>query len=123
MSNPNLKISYIEFPAADLAAVEKFYSGVFGWKFTSYGDEYIAFSDGSMDGGFFKTSAQPCTQSNNPHGVGTLVVLSTSDLESARDAVVAANGKLTKDIFSFPGGRRFQFVDPAGNELSVWSDK
>ncbi|GAB5402621.1 MAG: VOC family protein [Aureliella sp.] len=119
----NLKIDYIEFPAADLKSVECFYSAVFGWKFTWYGDAYLAFSDGQMDGGFFKTEAAPCPQSDNPHGVGTLVIMYSGDLEHTRDAVVAAGATLSKDIFEFPGGRRFQFLDPAGNELSVWSEK
>lgn len=119
----NLKIDYVEFPAADLKAVESFYSTVFGWKFTWYGDAYLALSDGQMDGGFFKTDQPPCPQSDNAHGAGTLVIMYSDELVAVRDAVVSAGGLLARDIFEFPGGRRFQFLDPAGNELGVWSDK
>ncbi len=119
----NLKIDYVEFPASNLKDIEHFYSEVFGWEFTWYGDAYLAFSDGQMDGGFFKTDSPPCTQSASAHGVGALVIMYSDALETTRDAAIAAGGKLSKDIFDFPGGRRFQFLDPAGNELAVWSDR
>jgi predicted enzyme related to lactoylglutathione lyase len=112
------KIDYIELPAADLDAVEAFYSKTFGWTFTDYGPEYRAFNDGKLDGGFFKSDLK----SNSSHGAA-LVVLYADDLEAAREAVVANGGSICKEIFSFPGGRRFQFLDPHGNELAVWSDK
>ena len=54
---------------------------------------------------------------------GPLVILFSHELEASQRAVVDAGGEITKEIVSFPGGRRFQFVDPAGNELAVWSDK
>jgi predicted enzyme related to lactoylglutathione lyase len=110
-------INYIEFPAADLDAVEAFYSETFGWTFTPYGPEYRAFNDGTMNGGFYRS------EHRSSHGGGAaLVVLFASNLEATRDTVVSNAGRICKEIFSFPGGRRFHFLDPHGNELAVWSD-
>lgn len=108
-------IDYIEFTAPDLPAVKKFYSEAFGWKFQDWGDEYASFSDGRVDGGFTRGTAKT--------GGGPLVILYSSGLEAMRQKIQSAGGTITKDTFSFPGGRRFHFADPAGNELAVWSDK
>lgn len=109
------RIDYVEFGATDIEATKRFYSGVFGWKFTDYGPEYTAFEDGRLGGGF--------TTQAKAGGGGPLVVIYAANLEEMLGAVKDAGGKITKDIFSFPGGRRFQFADPNGNELAVWSDK
>ena len=112
-----MKIDYLKFPASDFAAIEGFYSKTFGWTFTSYGEEYHAFNDGSLDGGFFKSD----TQSRQASG-STLAILKSDDLESALETVLASGGTLHREIFGFPGGRRFHFLDPHGNELAVWSE-
>ena len=114
----NMKINYIELPAADFAAVEAFYSTVFGWTFESYGEGYHAFNDGRLDGGFYKSDLVSSQDSG-----AALVIFYAEELERVRDAVEAAGGHIIKSVFSFPGGRRFQFADPHGNELAVWSDK
>lgn len=111
----NNHIDYIEFRAPDLQGVKTFYSGCFGWEFTDYGPEYCSFSNSGVSGGFRK-SAEPMAD-------GVLVVLYHKDLEGIRKTIVAAGGALIQDIFSFPGGRRFHFRDPGGNQLAVWSDK
>ncbi|MEZ2414476.1 VOC family protein [Muriicola sp. E247] len=108
-------ISYIEFKTNDIAVTKNFYSKVFGWKFTDYGDTYTSFSESGVYGGFEKTD-KPIT-----HGV--LVVLYHEDLKAVIQAITKNGGEIVKDIFSFPGGRRFHFKDPSGNELAVWSDK
>lgn len=112
------KIDYLELPAEDLKAVQAFYEKAFDWKFTSYGDEYIAFNDGTIDGGFYKSNLSSTTE----HG-SALIVFYAIDLEATREKVKTSGGTVIKEIFSFPGGRRFQFHDPNGNELGVWSDK
>ena len=112
------RIDYVEFPAADFDAFETFYSRAFGWTFTDYGPEYRAFSDGQIEGGIYKSPLQSSTANG-----AVLVVLYADDLEATKDKVVANGGRVCKDIISFPGGRRFQFLDPHGNELGVWSDK
>lgn len=114
----NRKIDYIEFPASDFNAVQSFYEKAFGWSFTDYGPEYRAFTDGGIDGGFYRSDRQSTTDKGS-----ALVILYATDLEKTRDAVVASGGRIAKDIFSFPGGRRFHFCDPNGNELAVWSDR
>lgn len=111
-------IDYVEFPADDFDAVEAFYSSVFGWTFTDYGPEYRSFTDPNIEGGFRKGS-EPSRTSNG----AALVVFFADDLEATRDRVTSHGGRIEQDIFSFPGGRRFHFLDPHGNELAVWSDK
>lgn len=115
------KIDYIEFWAANFAAIESFYSETFGWEFTPYGEDYLAFTDGKLDGGFSKTTDPSCV-SRAAKG-GALLILFADDLEATQEKVVANGGRICVEIFSFPGGRRFQFLDPHGNELGVWSDK
>ena len=112
------KINYIEFPAKDLKATQEFFQNSFGWKFTSYGAEYIAFSDEGLDGGFYKSDLVLSTKNGS-----ALVVLYSNDLESTLEKIITANGKIIQDTFEFPGGRRFHFSDPNGNEYAVWSDK
>lgn len=110
----NNHIDYIEFGAADLEAVKTFYNRCFGWHFTDYGPDYASFDQSGVAGGFHRTD-QPASQ-------GVLVVLYHDDLEAVQAAIEAAGGRITAPIFSFPGGRRFHFEDPAGNQLAVWSD-
>jgi uncharacterized protein len=114
----NNHIDYVEFPAQSpesFAAAKRFYKEVFGWSFQDWGDEYSDTKDSGITAGFSAAS------SHRP--AGTLVVLFVNDLEAARDRVIKAGGKIVKEIVSFPGGRRFEYVDPAANQLGVWSDK
>ena len=108
------RIDYIEFPATDIAATKQFYQESFGWKFEDYGPEYTSFLDGRLAGGFW-------TAAEVRRG-GPLVVIYAADLEGAERKIQAAGGQIVKPIFSFPGGRRFHFTDPSGNELAVWSE-
>ncbi|MCA9296224.1 MAG: VOC family protein [Phycisphaerales bacterium] len=110
------KIDYIELPAEDFDAVEAFYSRAFNWTFEDYGPEYRSFSDATFNGGFYNSPLRSRTETG-----GALVILYADDLEATRDNVSAAGGTICKPIFSFPGGRRFHFHDPHGNELAVWS--
>jgi uncharacterized protein len=111
----NLRIDYIEFPATDLLAAERFYQEVFGWAFKQQNPDYISFNDGRMRGGFFKsTQVRPG---------GPVAVLYCLDLEETRAKIIVNGGSICRQTFSFPGGRRFHFSDPAGNVLGVWSDK
>ena len=110
----NNYIDYIEFKAHDLINIKSFYSNVFGWKFTDYGPDYVSFENSGVFGGFEKTE-EPIAQ-------GVLIVLYHENLAEMIRKVVSYGGKITKDMFNFPGGRRFQFSDPSGNELAVWSE-
>lgn len=110
------KIDYIEFNVTDIARSKAFYGGAFGWTFTDYGPQYCEFRDGRLTGGF--TTTAPVQASGGP-----LVILFASDLEGALTRVKTAGGTIVKPIFDFPGGRRFQFADPDGYELAVWSDR
>ena len=108
------RIDYIEFATGDIEGCKRFYSEVFGWEFTDYGPEYTSFKDGRLAGGFeLAEAARP----SNP-----LVVLYAVDLEAIRARVQAAGGEVVREVFEFPGGRRFHFRDPGGNELAVWSE-
>ena len=116
--NQHEKINYIELPSRNLKAVKKFYSSAFGWSFLDYGPEYSAIQDGGLDGGFYKSDLKSTTESGS-----VLVVLFSEDLEATQRKVEASGGHIIKDIFEFPGGRRFHFTDPSGNELAVWSSR
>jgi len=106
------RIDYIEFNVASIAASKAFYGDAFGWTFQDYGPDYCEFRDGRLTGGFTHDMAQPG---------GALVVLYSTALEDSLAKVEAAGGRITKPIFAFPRGRRFQFTDPDGYELAVWS--
>ena len=111
------KIDYIELPAANFEAVEQFYTQVFGWTFLSYGPNYHAFNDGKMDGGFY-----PSDQHSSAKDGAALIIFYSNDIATTYKAIVDAGGTILKEIFSFPGGRRFHFADPSNNELAVWTD-
>ena len=108
------KIDYVEFPGVDLAEVKQFYGAAFGWTFQDYGPDYVAFTGQGADGGF--------TADRDEAPAKPLVILYAHDLEAMEARVRTAGGTIRKAIFSFPGGRRFHFNDPSGNELAVWSD-
>lgn len=112
------QINYIELPTADFDATQAFYENTFGWTFTDYGPDYRAFNDGNLEGGFFRSDKQSSTDNG-----AALIVLATQALEMMREQIISAGGKIVVDIFAFPGGRRFQFTDPHGNELAVWSTR
>ena len=107
-------INYIEFKGKDLEKIKQFYTNSFAWTFSDYGPDYTAFSESGLYGGFEKTEDEIVN--------GALVVLYHQNLDAIKNKILDSGGKITKDIFSFPGGRRFHFTDPSKNELAVWSD-
>ena len=109
------RIDYVEFQAVDIETTKTFYSDVFGWKFTDYGPEYSSFTDGRMAGGF--TKAPQVTPG------GPLIVLYAANLEEVETRIGKVGGQIVREASEFPGGRRFHFTDPSGNELAVWSDQ
>ncbi len=108
------RIDYIEFPTGDIERSRTFYTEVFGWEFQDWGPDYSSFEDGRLAGGLRK--------SDSAAAEGPLVVIYAVDLEAAEAAVRNNGGEITEPVFSFPGGRRFHFRDPAGHILAVWSD-
>ena len=111
------KLNYVEFPSSDLPATKTFFEKAFGWSFTDYGPEYTSFANQGLDGGFYRADLKSTTEQG-----GALLVFYSKDLEATLEKVREAGGKLIKPIFSFPGGRRFHFTEPAGNEFAVWSE-
>jgi predicted enzyme related to lactoylglutathione lyase len=111
------QIDYIEFQAADLVATKKFFEQLFDWKFTDYGPDYTSFGDGRIAGGFARADKRSIIAQG-----GVLVVFYHPRLEETRDRVKEFGGKITADIFPFPGGRRFHFTEPSGNECAIWSE-
>ena len=116
--NAHEKINYVEFPSQDIDKTKSFFKNAFGWEFDDFGPEYTAFSNQGLDGGFF-TSELRSTTANG----GALIVFFSDDLEHTQSKIENAGGVVIKPIFSFPGGRRFHFQEPSGNEFAVWSDK
>jgi len=115
MGNANdRRVDYLEFTVPDVAVARRFYEGAFGWVFTDYGPTYQSFTDGRMNGGFETGPA--------PTAGAVLVVLYAADLAAAERAVVENGGTIVLPVFTFPGGRRFQFRDPSGLELAGWSE-
>jgi len=114
MSHIHHAIDYIELAATDVAAAKRFYGAAFGWKFNDYGPDYAGIAGAEHEAGGIRKEAKVTPG-------GPLVVLYSNDLDATLAAVRAAGGAITKEPFAFPGGRRFQFRDPSGNELAVWT--
>ena len=111
------KINYVEYPARDLDATKRFFQEAFGWTFVDYGPDYAAFVGQGLDGGFFRSELAART-----HEGSALIVFYSENLEATLAKVVAAGAEIIKPIFGFPGGRRFHFAEPSGNEFAVWSE-
>ncbi|MCP4385975.1 MAG: VOC family protein [Hyphomicrobiales bacterium] len=109
-----LDINYVEFVSSDIARSQAFFEEAFGWRFTSYGPGYVAIDNAGVDGGIAQSEGGT---------VPPLIVLYAADLDAAESAAIAAGGVLTRPQFDFPGGRRFHFREPGGNELAVWSEQ
>lgn len=113
MSHTHHTIDYLEFTVSDLEQAKRFYSEAFDWKFTDYAPVYAGIQGPDREvGGLRVGDVRPG---------GVLVVLFSEDLQVSLDRVKAAGGRITQEPFDFPGGRRFQFLDPSGNELAVWA--
>jgi len=113
---PREMINYVELPAKNIPATRTFFERAFAWSFIDYGDEYTAFSNSGIEGGFFQSELVSSTENG-----ACLLVLLSDDLEASERRVKQAGGRISQAIFSFPGGRRFHFIEPSGNELAVWS--
>jgi predicted enzyme related to lactoylglutathione lyase len=109
-------INYIEIAVTDVAEARRFYGAAFGWRFNEYGPDYAGIQGGDREvGGFSKAERVSAG--------GPLVILYSRDLEATLAGIRAAGGRIVKEPFAFPGGRRFHFADPSGNELAVWSER
>ncbi len=111
------KITYIEFAAIDFDATKAFFMQVFGWEFNDYGQDYTAYEGFGVDFGFYRADMQSLSEKGS-----ALPVFYSENLEETERKVRRAGGTIVKEIFEFPGGRRFQFLEPSGNEIGVWSD-
>ena len=105
------KIDYIEFPSTDRAKSSAFFEAAFGWSRTSYGPDYDGLENAGIDGGVDQAEGRVAA---------TMAIVRTEDLDDAEKRVIAAGGVITREQFDFPGGRRFHFREPGGNELAVW---
>jgi len=116
MTDKHEKINYVELPATSLTATKAFFSQVFDWAFEDFGDGYTAFSNAGIDGGFFQSDQASTTATG-----AALIVFYSDDLEATQIKIEQAGGVIVQAIFAFPGGRRFHFTEPSGNEFAVWS--
>ena len=112
------QIDYVELPSRDLDKTRAFFSEVFSWEFKDYGMDYTFFRDQGISGGFYRSVKKATNASGS-----ALIVMYSNDLNDTQKKIIAAGGKIIKPIFTFPGGARFHFADPTGNEFGVWSDK
>ena len=113
MSDTVLKIDYNELPVTDMAAAKTFYTKAFGWTFLDYGPSYAAFQNAGIDGGL--------RLEDKPFPTGALILLRAVDIIDAERRVEAAGGTIIERL-DFPGGRRFHFTDPSGNQLAIYSE-
>ncbi|HTN62894.1 MAG TPA: VOC family protein [Devosia sp.] len=105
------KIDYVEFPSSNRAVTSAFFRAAFGWGVTSYGPDYDGLTDAGIDSGVDQSPEKVAA---------TMAILRTQDLDGAEKRVIAAGGIITREQFDFPGGRRFHFREPGGNELAVF---
>ena len=105
------KLDYIEFPSTDRAATSAFFQSAFGWGMISYGPDYDALADAGIDGGIDQAAGKVAA---------TMAIVRTEDLDAAQARVLAAGGTITRPQFDYPGGRRFHFREPGGNEMAVY---
>lgn len=103
---------FLELPTTGLAAAQAFYAAAFGWAMTGFGPTYACTMTGDVDIGL---QADPAERTSAP-----LIAIRVADADAALAAVTAAGGTVTRPIFAFPGGRRFHFRDPSGNELAAY---
>jgi predicted enzyme related to lactoylglutathione lyase len=108
------QIDYVEIPVTDLKRAREFFSSMFGWSFQDWGDDYMSFNDGRLGGGF-RRSTEPAVST------GVLLIFYSENLERDLERVKALGAQISQEIFAFPGGRRFHFIDPSGNEYAIWS--
>ncbi|RUO46164.1 glyoxalase [Pseudidiomarina aquimaris] len=113
----SVSINYVELPATNIEATKKFFSDAFNWNFVDYGPDYAAIQGAGLDGGFYRSELKATTANGS-----ALVVLYSTELEQAQQQVEQAGGTVIKPIFEFPGGRRFHFTCPSGNEYAIWSE-
>jgi len=109
-------IDYIEFVVTDMEDSKRFYKAAFDWKFNDYGPEYAGIQGQGGEAGGFRLDTKISTG-------GPLVILYSNNLATTLTKVREAGGRIVRETFAFPGGRRFHFQDPSGNELAVWSEK
>jgi len=108
------RIDYVEIPVTDLKKAREFFSALFDWSFQEWGDDYMSFNDGRLEGGFRRAAeSAPAT--------GVLIVFFSTDIDRDFDRVQELGATISEPIFPFPGGRRFHFVDPTGTEFAIWS--
>ena len=112
------RIDYVEFASRDIEATKRFFASAFGWSFTDHGPDYTSFGGIGLDGGFFRADKSASTDNGS-----ALIVFYAGDLELTRARIEAAGGVIARPVFAFPGGRRFHFIEPGGNEMAVWSDR
>lgn len=115
--NEHEKINYVEFPSKNLEETKRFFTQVFGWSFQNCGPDYIAFSNEGINGGFYKSDLSSSTRNG-----ASLIVFYSNSIKATQDKVEKAGGVILKPTFAFPGGFRFHFSEPNGNEYAVWSE-
>jgi uncharacterized protein len=108
------RIDYIEVPVTDPARAREFFAALFGWEFQEWGPDYLSFSDGRLDGGMRRADAAAPVN-------GVLLVFYSRDLDRDVERIEALGGSISQQAYDFPGGRRFHFTDPGGNEYAMWT--
>lgn len=115
MPPESCRIDYLEFPSRDGGATRRFFAAAFDWRFVDYGPAYQGIANAGIDAGIQSAAAEATA--------APLAIVRVLDLDAAQQRVEQAGGVLTRPQFDFPGGRRFHFREPGGNEMAVWVAK
>jgi predicted enzyme related to lactoylglutathione lyase len=104
------RLNYVELQVPDVGAAKAFYERAFGWSLTDYGPGYAGGDAGGSELGLHGENA----------GKPPLPGIAVDDLEAALESVTSLGAEIVVPIFAFPGGRRFHFRDPGGNEIACY---
>lgn len=115
-------IDYIEFQVSDIARAKAFYQELFNWQYLDYGEEYCEFRDKKLKGGFAKVKENP-NHGVAPGLISPLIIFHSGELDVMYAKVKQSDAEIIKEIFAFPGGKRFEFLDPFGHRLAIWTEE
>lgn len=116
-----IMIDYIEFQVTDIEIAKRFYQQLFAWQYVDYGEDYCEFRDKKLKGGFAKISENP-NKATAAGLITPLIIFHSTELNAMYEKVQAMDAEIVKEIFAFPGGKRFEFLDPFGHRLAIWTE-
>src|SRR5436853_554078 len=90
------QVCHVEWDVTDIAKAQQFYEGLFGWKFTSFGDEMVVFGNGADHIGGLSKAAK-VTPSQNPS-----IWIEVDDIEAYRAKASKVGGSTGREKQALP---------------------